>query len=67
MQATVVKIVHKDGDFVELGESVVQVEAMKMEQPLCAPRAGTVEGLTVDVGDQVQRGQVVCRVSEPTS
>jgi len=67
MQATVVKIVRKDGDFVSLGEPVVQVEAMKMEQPLRAPRDGTVEGLTVEVGEQVRQGQVLCRIVEPAT
>ncbi|MGO8877097.1 MAG: biotin carboxylase N-terminal domain-containing protein [Acidimicrobiales bacterium] len=64
MQATVVKIVHANGDQVALGDPVVQVEAMKMEQPLRAPKDGIVQGLTVEVGDQVQRGQVLCRIAE---
>jgi acetyl-CoA/propionyl-CoA carboxylase biotin carboxyl carrier protein len=65
MQATVVKIIHADGDAVTTGEPVVQVEAMKMEQPLRAPKDGIVSGLTVAVGEQVQKGQVVCRITEP--
>jgi acetyl-CoA/propionyl-CoA carboxylase biotin carboxyl carrier protein len=65
MQATVVKIIHADGDAVTTGEPVVQVEAMKMEQPLRAPKDGIVSGLTVSVGEQVQKGQVVCRIVEP--
>jgi biotin carboxyl carrier protein len=62
MQATVVKVVHANGDVVTLGDPVLQVEAMKMEQSLRAPRDGVVEGLTVAVGEQVQRGQVLCRI-----
>ncbi len=64
MQATVVKVVHCSGDVVALGDPVLQVEAMKMEQALRAPKDGVVEGLTVAVGEQVQRGQVICRIAD---
>jgi len=67
MQATVVKLVASDGQLVAQGDTVVEVEAMKMEQPLRAPKAGLVEGLSVQVGDQVQRGQVLCRIVESSS
>lgn len=62
MQARVVKLAVKDGARVAKGEVVVEVEAMKMEQPLRSPADGWVQGLTVDVGDEVQRGEVLCRI-----
>jgi acetyl-CoA/propionyl-CoA carboxylase biotin carboxyl carrier protein len=62
MQATVVKLLVSDGDLVAKGDTVIEVEAMKMEQPLRAPRDGVVEGLGVLIGDQVQQGQVLCRI-----
>jgi len=64
MQAIVAKLVARNGDLLAQGDTVVEVEAMKMEQPLRAPKAGVVEGLAVQVGDQVQRGQVLCRIVE---
>ncbi len=39
---------------------------MKMEQPLRAPTTGSVQGLAVKVGDEVQRGEVLCRVVPDT-
>ena len=41
MQGTIVKVAVADGDAVEAGDLVVVLEAMKMEQPLNAHRAGT--------------------------
>lgn len=63
MQAQVAKIAVKEGQRVTLGEVVLEVEAMKMEQPLRAPRDGWVRGLVVNVGDEVQRGDVLCRIT----
>ena len=42
MQGTIVKVAVADGDVVQAGDLVVVLEAMKMEQPLTAHRAGTV-------------------------
>jgi geranyl-CoA carboxylase alpha subunit len=42
---------------VEAGETVVTLEAMKMEHAVTAPSAGRVADVYVHVGDQVVRGQ----------
>src|SRR3984885_3073554 len=42
MQGTIVKIVAEEGQQVSAGDAVVVLEAMKMEQPLTAPKDGTV-------------------------
>ncbi len=63
MQATVVKVAVADGDEVAEGDLVAVLEAMKMEQPLNAHRAGTVKGLAVEVGGTVTAGAVVCEIS----
>jgi biotin carboxyl carrier protein len=41
------------------GDSVVVVEAMKMEIPAAAPAAGTVKSILVNLDDLVGEGQVV--------
>ncbi len=64
MQAKVVKVVVANGQHVMRGETVVDVEAMKMEQSLPAPSDGWVQGLAVKVGDEVMRGEVLCRVTD---
>ncbi|MGN9912002.1 acetyl/propionyl/methylcrotonyl-CoA carboxylase subunit alpha [Phytohabitans sp. LJ34] len=62
MQGTIVKIAVADGDTVAEGDTVVVLEAMKMEQPLNAHKAGTVTGLTAQVGDVVTAGAAICEL-----
>jgi acetyl-CoA/propionyl-CoA carboxylase biotin carboxyl carrier protein len=62
MQGTIVKIAVADGDTVAEGDTIVVLEAMKMEQPLNAHKAGTVTGLTAQVGDVVTAGATICQL-----
>ena len=56
MQGTIVKVAVAEGDTVAEGDLVVVLEAMKMEQPLTAHRAGIVIGLAaVGRRDRVRR------------
>lgn len=55
--------VHCDvGDHVEAGETILILEAMKMETPINAPAAGTVTQVAVAPGDQVSGGQLLATV-----
>jgi len=51
-----------DGDEVEPGQVICVVEAMKMENEVHAHRAGTVQGLSVEPGQAVTTGQVICEL-----
>jgi len=62
MQGTVVKVAVADGDVVQAGDLVVMIEAMKMEQPLTAHRAGTIASLTATDGQTIKSGAVICRI-----
>ncbi|MDZ8276111.1 biotin carboxylase N-terminal domain-containing protein [Microbacterium aquimaris] len=62
MPGTVVAVHVADGDLVEDGDVLVTVEAMKMEQPVTAPRSGRVRS-SVTAGDQVRRGDVLAVVA----
>ena len=64
MQGTIVKIVAAEGQQVSAGETVVILEAMKMEQPLAAHKAGTVTGLAVEVGQTVTADTVICEIKD---
>jgi acetyl-CoA/propionyl-CoA carboxylase biotin carboxyl carrier protein len=64
MQGTIVKIVAADGQHVDAGDTIVVLEAMKMEQPLTAHKAGTVSELAVQVGQTVPAGHVICRLAD---
>jgi acetyl-CoA/propionyl-CoA carboxylase, biotin carboxylase, biotin carboxyl carrier protein len=64
MQGTIVKVVAEDGQQVAAGDLVVVLEAMKMEQPLNAHKAGTITGLTAAVGDSLTTGAVICEIKD---
>ncbi|WP_205687451.1 acetyl/propionyl/methylcrotonyl-CoA carboxylase subunit alpha [Cellulomonas endophytica] len=62
MQGTIVKVAVAEGATVAEGDLVVVLEAMKMEQPLLAHRAGTVSALTATVGSTVAAGTALCEI-----
>ena len=62
MQGTVVKIAVVDGQSVEIGDLVIVLEAMKMEQPLTAHKAGKVTNLKAVIGETVSSGTVLCDI-----
>jgi acetyl-CoA/propionyl-CoA carboxylase biotin carboxyl carrier protein len=64
MQGTIVKVAVEEGAVVEAGALVVVLEAMKMEQPITAHRAGTVRELTAETGQVVTSGAVLCRIAD---
>jgi acetyl-CoA/propionyl-CoA carboxylase, biotin carboxylase, biotin carboxyl carrier protein len=64
MQGTIVKVAVEEGQQVAEGDVVVVLEAMKMEQPLKAHKAGTVTGLDAEVGASVTSGAVICELKD---
>jgi acetyl-CoA/propionyl-CoA carboxylase biotin carboxyl carrier protein len=64
MQGTIVKIAVADGDTVAEGDLIVVLEAMKMEQPLNAHKAGVVSGLAATVGEVVPAGATICTIAD---
>jgi len=64
MQGTIVKVAVEEGQVVAAGELVVVLEAMKMEQPLTAHKAGTVTNLAAEVGSTVPSGTVLLEIKD---
>jgi acetyl-CoA/propionyl-CoA carboxylase biotin carboxyl carrier protein len=62
MQGTVVKIAVEEGAQVEVGDLIIVLEAMKMEQPLNAHKAGTISNLTAVIGTTVSSGTNLCDI-----
>ncbi len=60
MPGMIVKYEKKVGDTVSEGETVVILEAMKMENALSAPAGGTVQAINYASGDSVAKGDVLC-------
>lgn len=64
MQGTVVKVAVEEGQEVAAGDTVLVIEAMKMEQPITAHKAGTVTGLSAEIGATIGAGEVVATIAD---
>ncbi|MFF2374198.1 acetyl/propionyl/methylcrotonyl-CoA carboxylase subunit alpha [Streptomyces xiamenensis] len=64
MQGTVVKVAVEEGQQVAEGELILVLEAMKMEQPINAHRAGTVTDLKAEVGGALSSGAAICLIKD---
>lgn len=64
MQATVVKLNVNEGDRVQEGDLVLVLEAMKMEQPITAHRAGVVQGIGIKAGDTISSGTKLLEIAD---
>ena len=62
MQATVIKVAVQPGQRVVAGDLVAVLEAMKMEQPLVAHRAGVIGEVAAKVGATVASGAVLLEI-----
>jgi acetyl-CoA carboxylase biotin carboxyl carrier protein len=62
MVANVWKVEVRPGQRVSEGETLVILESMKMEIPVCAPQDGTVREVRVQEGGVVQEGDVIAVV-----
>lgn len=63
MPGVVIKILAEEGEEIEAGQSVMILEAMKMETELKSAVTGTIAEVNVKVGDQVKAGQVLLTVN----
>ncbi|MFZ5565270.1 MAG: pyruvate carboxylase subunit B [Thermodesulfobacteriota bacterium] len=63
MPGMIVKYLKKVGDSVAEGETVVILEAMKMENALPAPKGGTITAINFGSGDSVPKDAVLCVIS----
>jgi acetyl-CoA/propionyl-CoA carboxylase biotin carboxyl carrier protein len=63
MQGTIIKVNVEVGQSVEIGDTIVILEAMKMENSVRAERAGTVSAINVSAGDGVSNGDVVAVIA----
>jgi len=63
MPGTVIRYEKKEGDSVAEGDTVVILEAMKMENSLTTPVAGTVKAIGFSEGDSVAKNDVLCVIA----
>jgi acetyl-CoA/propionyl-CoA/long-chain acyl-CoA carboxylase, biotin carboxylase, biotin carboxyl carrier protein len=62
MQGTIVKVLVSNGDTVSPGQTLVVLEAMKMENHVTAHQSGTVSGVNVKEGDTVPTGATIATI-----
>ncbi len=62
MQGTVVKVAVEEGQTVAVGELIVVLEAMKMENPVTAHKDGVITGLAVEAGAAITQGTVLAEI-----
>lgn len=65
MTGTVFRVSVKEGDAVTAGQTLIVLEAMKMEHRVSAPEDGVVRSLSVKEGDLVDSGEILAIV-EPS-
>jgi len=63
MPGVVLRIMANVGDRVKVGDSLMVLEAMKMEVPVSSPVAGVVRSFLVSAGDHVTNGQPLAEVN----
>jgi acetyl-CoA/propionyl-CoA carboxylase biotin carboxyl carrier protein len=64
MQGTVIKVAVAEGEQVSAGDLILVLEAMKMEQPVNAHKAGTVSKLAAQAGATLATGAVICEITD---
>jgi len=60
MPGLIIKILKNEGDAVQAGETVMILEAMKMQNDLTAKTAGVIRQMNVKQGENVEMRQVLC-------
>ena len=62
MPGKIIRVLVKPGDQVNEGDVICILEAMKMENELRAPKAGTIEALYAEPGQDVEMGSVLAEI-----
>ncbi|MGF1465556.1 MAG: acetyl/propionyl/methylcrotonyl-CoA carboxylase subunit alpha [Sandaracinaceae bacterium] len=65
MPGQVLRVLVAEGDAVTAGQTLLVLEAMKMEHAIEAPHDGVVQGLTVAEGQSVGEGELLATVVDP--
>jgi len=62
LPGTILSIAVKEGDIVKQGDSILIMEAMKMENNITAAKEGKIVSLAVKVGDAVLEGDTLVEI-----
>ncbi len=64
LPGTILQVYVKVGDMVKMGEKLLMLEAMKMENKIEADKAGTVKEVNAKEGDTVMEGDVLIVIGD---
>ncbi len=64
MVANVMELYVAEGDQINVGDTIVLLESMKMEIPVIAETSGIVTRLAVAVGDVIQEGDLLVAIQD---
>ncbi len=64
LPGTILEMKVKTGDSVTMGQTLLVMEAMKMENDIKADRAGTISAVKVNNGDSVLEGDVLVEIGD---
>jgi biotin carboxyl carrier protein len=65
LPGTVLEVFVKPGEYVEMGQVVLVIEAMKMKNSIRSTRAGTISEVLVSAGQTVAHKQMLVKYVEP--
>lgn len=63
MQGLVVEVKVTVGTKVKAGDTIIVLEAMKMENPIVAPVDGTITSIVVNKGDTIDGGALIATIA----
>ncbi|HJP18288.1 MAG TPA: biotin/lipoyl-containing protein [Nitrospinota bacterium] len=63
MPGKILRILHKEGDVIKTGESILVIESMKMEVQITSTVSGKLSKIAVSEGEQVTTGQLLATVN----
>lgn len=62
LPGTIISVLVKDGDKVSMGQKLLTMEAMKMENNVLAEKAGVVKSVLVKPGDTVLQNDILVEI-----
>jgi biotin carboxyl carrier protein len=62
LPGVVVRIIAGEGDAINDGDTILVMEAMKMETEIKSPATGKITSITVGVGEKVQAGHILALI-----